>query len=164
MAEDNMHTGKCYWANRTGRVNDFLFKKSYSESGKVRLCYAFHLKSRFEKATNIVQLVFGSEKPSAEPPERMFIPPENELTEPPERDPAPPERKYASVTPEFMPSYSRQTSSKEDLSVDAFLSVFQISQQFNIAKTHYSSFQTVKALNKRCWTSLNFFIKRPAFL
>jgi len=158
MAEDNMHTGRCYWTNRTGRVYNSLFKKSYDESGKVKSCYAFNLKNRSEKATNIVQLVFDSEKPNAEPPERRFIPPERMQAppenEPPERKLVPPERKSVLGTPEFVPLLSRQTSPKEDLSVDTFLNVSQISKHFSIANALYSGFQIMEALNKRCWASL----------
>jgi len=142
-----MHTSRCYWTNRTGRTYSFSLKKSYGESGKVKFCYAFHLKSRPEKAANIVQLVFDSEKTSAEPPERMFLPPENK---PPERKPVPPERKFVLDTSEFMPRHSRQTSSREDFYVDTFFSAFQIAQHISIANALYSSFHTMKAQIKRC--------------
>ena len=133
-----MHTSRCYWTNRTGRTYSFLLKKPYGESGKVRFCYAFHLKSRPEKAANIMQLVFDSEKTSAEPPERIFIPPENE---PPERKLVPPERKFMLGT--LIPPHSRQTSSEEDLYVDTLFSAFRNFQRFNIANTLYSRFQAM---------------------
>jgi len=98
--------------------------------------------------------------PENEPPERMFLPPENE---PPECKLIPPERKFVLDVPEFVLRLSRQTSPKEDLSVDTLSNVFQNSKYFSTANALYSSFQVMKASSKRCWTLFSFFNKRPAF-